>query len=63
MTSVEHLEKLGIIPESKILVEGVEPRQSIGIGRTRLVLIQSPDGMELWLGEREASNITGVIVT
>ena len=63
MTSVEHLEKLGIIPESKILVEGVEPRQSIGIGRTRVVLIQSPDGMELWLGEREASNITGVMVT
>ena len=63
MTSVEHLEKLGIRPESKILVEGVEPRQNIGIGRTRLVLIQSPDGMELWLGEREASNITGVIVT
>ncbi|MDL1964361.1 MAG: ferrous iron transport protein A [Deltaproteobacteria bacterium] len=63
MTSVEHLEKLGIMPESKILVEGVEPRQNIGIGRTRLVLIQSPDGMELWLGEREASNITGVIVT
>ena len=62
MTSVEHLEKLGIRPESKILVEGVEPRQNIGIGRTRLVLIQSPDGMELWLGEREASNITGVIV-
>jgi hypothetical protein len=27
------------------------------------VLIQNPDGMELWLGEREASNITGVIVT
>ena len=63
MTSVEHIEKLGIRPESKILVEGVEPRQNIGIGRTRLVLIQSPDGMELWLGEREASNITGVIVT
>jgi len=63
MTSVEHLEKLGVRPESKILVEGVEPRQSIGIGRTRVVLIQSPDGMELWLGERGASNITGVMVT
>ena len=62
MTSMEHLEKLGVRPESKILVEGVEPRQSIGIGRTRVVLIQSPDGMELWLGERGASNITGVKV-
>lgn len=62
MTSVEHLEKLGVRPETKILVEGVEPRQSIGIGRTRVVLIQNPDGMELWLGEREASNITGVMV-
>jgi len=62
MTSVEHLEKLGVRPETKILVEGVEPRQSIGIGRTRVVLIHNPDGMELWLGERGASNITGMMV-
>ena len=59
---MEHLEKLGVRPETKILVEGVEPRQSIGIGRTRVVLIHNPDGMELWLGERGASNITGMMV-
>jgi Fe2+ transport system protein FeoA len=63
MTSLEHFEELGIRPDAKIVVEGVEPRQSLGIGRTQIVRIQGPDGMELWLGEREASYITGVMVT
>lgn len=63
MTSLEHFEKLGIRPDSKIVVEGVEPRQSLGMGRTHVVRIQGPDGMELWLGEREATYITGVMVT
>lgn len=61
-TSAEHLRDLGIRPGSKIVVEGVEPKQDLGMGRTQIVRIQNPDGMELWLGEREAKYVKGVMI-
>ena len=60
-SAVKYLEGLGIRFGAKIIVNRVEPRQAIGIGRTRVVCIRSPEGIELWLGKKEAAAIMGKV--
>ncbi len=60
-SAVEHLEDMGIRPGVKIVVDRVEPRQIIGMGRTQVVCIRSLEGIELWLGKKEAASIMGKV--
>lgn len=54
-----HLEGLGIRPGVEITVEGVEPRQTIRMGKAKVVHIRTRPGIEIWLGEGIASYILG----